>query len=104
MTRKRYIKLEMADGLSRNEANQNAREIVAEGLSYEKEYYNDPTVIKLTQEQIQALAELNLSAEQILEAWENIKGPLVEIIDRFKRALSAAAVAFIEAMNQEETP
>lgn len=33
MTRKRYIKLKMADGLSRNEANQNAREIVAEGLS-----------------------------------------------------------------------
>lgn len=42
--------------------------------------------------------------EQISEAWENIKGPLVEIIDRFKRALIAAAVAFIEAMNQEETP
>lgn len=50
------------------------------------------------------LAGLNLSVEQISEAWENIKGPLVETIDRFKRALSAAAVAFIEAMNQEETP
>ena len=41
MKRKRYIKLKMADGLSRNEAELNAREIVAEGLSYQEDFDRD---------------------------------------------------------------
>lgn len=55
MTRKRYIKLKMAEGLSRNEAVQNAREIVEEGLSYQEDYDSDLT--NLTSEQIQRIVE-----------------------------------------------
>ena len=38
MTRKRYVKLLMAQGYSRNEANRSARYAVAEGGSYQEEY------------------------------------------------------------------
>lgn len=57
MTRKRYIKLKMAEGLSRNEAVQNAREIVEEGLSYQEDYDHDAELPHLTPEQIQNMVE-----------------------------------------------
>ena len=38
MTRKRFVKLLMADGYSRNDANSIARETIAEGCSYGKKH------------------------------------------------------------------
>lgn len=48
MTRKRYIKLRMAEGLRRNEATLRAKKIVAEGLSYQEGYNCDATIRALT--------------------------------------------------------
>ena len=39
MTRKRYIKLLMAQGYSRNEAHEFAREVAKRGGSYHDDYY-----------------------------------------------------------------
>lgn len=57
MTRKRYIKLKMSEGLSRNEAVQNAREIVAEGISYQEDYDHDAQCPSFTAKQCAQIGE-----------------------------------------------
>lgn len=84
MTRKRYIKLKMAEGLSRNEAIQNAREIVEDGLSYQEDYDYDSDLPNLTPEQIQRIAELLITGfgracEVLSAAFENLSKTLAHM-------------------------
>lgn len=91
MTRKRYVKLKMAEGLSRNEANRNAREIVAEGLSYQEEYDDDKTKWD------------NVDWEALTMAIHDM-GPaidrLAETLTKFANAFLAGIVAFNEAFTE----
>lgn len=83
LTRKRYIKLKMAEGLSRNEAVQNAREIVEEGLSYQEDYEYDAECPHLTPAQ----------AINMIEALTNGLSRDFEAIARAFESLAAAAAA-----------
>ena len=40
MTRKRFVKLLMSQGITRNEANEKAKSYISNGFSYEKAYRN----------------------------------------------------------------
>lgn len=73
MTRKRFIKLLMAQGYSRNEADCLAWQAMANAYSYEEAYaiVNIKTIVipKLTTEQIQDIVQqINKAAWRICEA------------------------------------
>lgn len=69
MTRKRYIKLKMAEGLSRNEAAQNAKEIVEERCSYQADYEFDKNADRILAELLGAPpTELQEAIGQFTEA------------------------------------
>lgn len=69
MTRKRYIKLKMAEGLSRNEAEQNAKEIAEEGCSYQADYEFDKNADRILAELLGAPpTELQEAIGQFTEA------------------------------------
>lgn len=84
MTRKRYIKLLMADGFSRNEANIAAREVVESGCTYQDDY---------EQYMRDRLAPLAEGVADIAAAMART----VETVERFTRALGEAFRAFGEA-------
>ena len=88
MTRKRYIKLRMAEGLSRNEATLRAKKIVAEGLSYQEGYNCDATIRALTG----AIDFGSLSA---------VLAGAAEAIGRMARAICKATAAFSEVLAKE---
>lgn len=90
MTRKRFVKLLMAEGYSRNGANEIADEVLEDGFSYAEGYEYVMRMLTLVQETLQALSdEVHRS---------------VEIIGRFAGAacdaVSAAVKAFSAAMSQ----
>ena len=97
MTRKRYIKLKMAEGLSRNEAALNAKEIVAEGCSYQADYDADLYDA--------AYAQLYPNEAAFREAVETLCATILpemtRAISRIARALNNAIEAFTAAMREE---
>ena len=97
MTRKRYIKLKMAEGLSRNEAALNAKEIVTEGLSYQEDFDADLYDA--------AYAQLYPYDAALREAVENLCATVLpemtRAISRLARALNNAIEAFAAAMREE---
>ena len=78
MTRKRYVKLLMSKGYSRNCANLCAKDLVADGGSYQQEY------------------------DDLEEMMRNLKGLNVEemreVVQRFTRSLDEAIPKFMEAV------
>lgn len=93
MTRKRYIKLKMAEGLSRNEAALNAREIVAEGLSYQEDY--DAEICANIYKQISLDEYIALA-----EAVANMVNVIQPVVVRVARAICAAGAAFMAEMRE----
>lgn len=92
MTRKRYIKLKMAEGLSRNEAALNAKAIVAEGCSYQEDFDAD----------LYATAYDNAALREAVETLcATVLPELTKAISRIARAFNAAAEAFAAAMTEE---
>lgn len=89
MTRKRYIKLKMAEGLSRNEAALNALEIVAEGLSYQEDY--DADLYKQF-----SLDEYTA----IMEAVVNMVNAIRPEIECISRAICEGVAAFMAVMRE----
>lgn len=93
MTRKRYIKLKMAEGLSRNEAALNAREIVAEGLSYQEDYNSDLYATYFKQ-----LHPLDYAVLE--EAVANMVNTIRPEIERISRAICKGIDAFMAEMRE----
>lgn len=91
MTRKRYIKLKMAEGLSRNEAVQNANEIAAEGLSYQEDYDADAECLRFAPEQLRIFCE---SMQAVVPVF-------AEFAQRIIRASNAALETFAHTLLEE---
>lgn len=72
MTRKRYVKLLMSRGYSRNEANAKAQAVVAKGESYAYEYHLQffffDTLVRLISPATVALSKLNEAMRRVVEA------------------------------------
>lgn len=85
MTRKKYIKMKMAEGLSRNEAAQNAKEIAEEGCSYQADYEFDKNADRI-------LAELlTVPPSELQGAIEQFKEDMIEFVKKaFPIILEAA--------------
>ena len=90
MTHKRYVKLKMAEGFSRNEANQKAREIVSEGLSYQGDYNADTWLGKLDAEDL----------AKAIEAMRAVLENAVETVAGLANAFAAGMVAFNKAFTE----
>lgn len=72
MTRKRFVKLLMACGVSRNTANQEAREAVSRGVSYDKRMVDD--AVRIIAECIPTIVEaINAAIPQVIANIERLK-------------------------------
>ena len=72
MTRKRFVKLLMARGVSRNTANQEAREAVSRGVSYDKQMVDD--AVRIIAECIPTIVEaINAAIPQVIANIERLK-------------------------------
>ena len=87
MTRKRFVKLLMADGWSRNGANAVAQIARAKGVSY--------------QTAISAASCPDQTVKEFTEVLQTIVNSLCEQISHVSEALSKAITAFCEAFIQE---
>ena len=87
MTRKRFIKLLMAEGYSRNEANQIAEDVRADGLTYAEGFDQVTRMLPVIQEALQ----------RMMEAVQ----PVVDAIWKVSCALSEAVKAFAETFQAE---
>ena len=97
MTRKRYIKLLMAQGVSRNDAQGCAREVVAAGISYQQDY--DEFIAyagmfdKAETSYKDAIAAIRRMVDEGLPAF-------IEAIEKMVAAVSAGTKAFAEAFRK----
>ena len=83
MTRKRFVKLLMAKGCSRNEANLRAREVVRAGDTYWYGYF---------------AFLLESGDSDAIEAMKNIMDRMVQAANQFIEAFMRIAKAFTEAL------
>lgn len=91
MTRKRYVKLLMANGWSRNAANHAAKEVREDGTSYNADYYH-------------GFDSVDIYSRQYQELYETVKQTvdnLIPCIKRLAEALAAGVSAFGEAVARE---
>ena len=94
MTRKRFVKLLMSHGVSRNEANLSAAEVVTHGRSYEHEY-----LVFVCAKDIPDLADRFAQvAERVVEAIPS----WIEAIMCAAKAIAEAIPQVIEEINQRQ--
>lgn len=72
MTRKRFVKLMMAEGYSRNSANALARQVVKEGISYHKGYRAVTAWSRLTKKLKEALVPFTEAVRKIGQAFAEV--------------------------------
>lgn len=89
MTRKRFVKLCMANGYSRNSANRIADAVVADGKTYAEVYKALSAVKKLTAAIVPAVSE---TVQRI-----------IEVFGKMMNAVSAGAAAFSKAFSAAMT-
>lgn len=90
MTRKRFIKLLMAEGYSRNSANNIAGDVLKDGRSYAEAYDQITRLLPLMQAMAAPIAD---AVKKMTEAIGRVTRAVAE-------AVSAAAEAFSAAMSQ----
>ena len=90
MTRKRFVKLLMAEGYSRNSANDIADEVLADGFTYAEAYDHIARILPLVQAMAGPLWD---AAQKAADALSRVARAVVE-------AASAAVQAFSAAMNE----
>lgn len=97
MTRKRYIKLLMAQGVSRNDAQASAREVVVEGISYQQDYDDymgyAEALIAAGLDYDQAIAAIQRMVDEVLPTF-------IEAIKTMAAAVSAGVSAFTAAFRE----
>ena len=98
MTRKRFVKLLMADGYSRNEANKLATDVQYCGLSYSTAYRTESdmrgAIIKFK----------NIGFTAGRDAFRNIAEAAVKVVSAIAKAANAFAETYtaeMEALNHE---
>lgn len=69
MTRKKFVKLLMAEGYSRNSANLLARQVVAKGVSYQKGYQAATAVSRIAKKFREALGPICEAAKKVGESF-----------------------------------
>ena len=99
MTRKRYTKLLMAKGYSRNVANACAREIIEEGGSYRLEYDNLLEAEKFMG--ITNRAEMEEAVRRVTEAIAEEIPVVMEKVAKIVEAVGAGAEAFMKAFSEK---
>ena len=99
MTSKRYKKLLMARGISRNEANACAREIVEDGDSYQLDY--DRMVAFETFLPGDNYAEMGESVRRACDAIAEAAPGIIEAVARVVVAFAAAVNAFSEVFREK---
>ena len=72
MTRKKFVKLMMAEGYSRNVANVLARNAAAKGVSYQKAYDAATGMSRLVKKLKEALVPVREAAMKMGEAFANV--------------------------------
>lgn len=87
MTRKRFVKLCMANGYGRNAANRIADAVVADGKTYAEVYKALSAVKKLTATIIPAISE---AVERFTKAASKMATSLGKAADAFTKAFQAA--------------
>lgn len=92
----------MAEGLSRNEAAQNAREIVAESLSYQEAYETDLRCANLwATERGDIEKAVAILKPAIENAIENAMETMAKIVEAFAEGMNAFSEAFAQAMSRD---
>lgn len=99
MTRKRYKKLLMARGISRNEADACAREIVEDGDSYQADY--DRMLAIETWMPGGNYAEMAESVRRACDAIAEAAPGIIEAIARVAEAFVAGVNAFSEVFREK---
>lgn len=97
MTRKRYIKLLMARGTSRNEAQAFAREVVAEGISYQQDYDEIIGFATLFDKSEIAYKDAIAAIQRIVD--EGLPA-FIEAVKKMSEAAAAGLKAFTEAFRK----
>lgn len=90
MTRKRFVKLLMANGYSRNSANKIADDTLKDGYSYAEGYDQVTRLLPHVQDLVGSIADAALKAAATLAKFATAMG----------EAARAAAEAFNAAMNE----
>ena len=72
MTRKRFVKLMMAEGYSRNSANALAWQVAKKGISYQKGYQAATAWSRLTKKLKEALVPVTEAARKMSQAFAEV--------------------------------
>ena len=90
MTRKRYIKLMMAEGFDRNTANAFAEQVQAEGKSYSEDYADHVRLFR------------RIDFDALCVAMQNVTDTIRRVGKALCSAVAAFSKAYTEAMSKEE--
>lgn len=98
MTRKRYVKLLMSMGHSRNFANYSAREVVEEGLSYQQDYNG---YLATAQDQRISSEALMKAFQELSEGSRRALRNMAVVVDALAFGMRAFSDAFYGRLNRE---
>lgn len=88
MTRKRFVKLIMARGYSRNEANELARAVVEDGGSYEREYAKIFVALSMLDVMPNFVECIISGIEALMAALPNVMQRISRMIEDFAETIS----------------
>ena len=104
MTRKRFVKLLMARGYSRDEANERAWEVVERGCSYELTYYEIVVGFSLLDSIPDFGAYISRCIEEFSAALPNMVRAISQMADATARLVgSHDAKLLLEALRNDQT-
>lgn len=89
MTRKRYIKLMMAEGWDRNTANAFAEQVQADGISYAEDYADHERLFR------------RIDFDALCAAMKNVTDTIWRVGKALCSAIDAFGKAYTEAMSKE---
>ena len=98
MTRKRYVKLLMSMGHSRNFANYSAREVMKEGLSYQEDYNG---YLEAGLDQRISSADMQRAFRELSEAAGRAAEKMAVVVDALALGIRAFSEAFSGRLNRE---
>ena len=97
MTRKRFVKLLMARGYSRNEANKRAWDVVYDGGSYDRAYAEIVVACSL----LDAIPDFVANVSSAIESFAAVLPKFVQSISRFVDACIKATATSNRALLEE---
>lgn len=104
MTRKRYVKLLMGRGYSRNEANIYAQDVVADGGSYQQDYDDMEEMLRKFDNIADMQAAMQRLSQAIAEAIPGFVAAATRAVEALNAWLSAFGEAYRAAMDKKKEP